>query len=93
MIDDEFTWNTLAFLRGRSVKKTFVHVLAVVDITTSCLVVVQIVLLEHTASFPVTHDEFLGDHGFHCLDVDSPLPEPLSTLNEERHAMLSIEHR
>jgi len=82
VVHNNFTWDTLAFLRGRSVKETFVHVLAmehVIDITPSGFVVVQVVLVEHIASLPVTHDELLKDYGFHRRDVDSPLPEPLST--------------
>ena len=95
VIDDDFAWNTLAFFRGRGVKETFVHVLAmehVIDVTPSGLVVVQVVLVKHTAGLPVTHDELLKNHGFHRRDVDFPLPEPLGTLNKKSQVAFSSEH-
>ena len=42
--------------------------------------------------FLVTHDELLEDHGFHHWDINSPLPEPLSALNDKKRVVLSVEH-
>lgn len=95
MINDGLAGNTLATLRGRSVKKTFVHVLAVehiIDVTPSGFVVAQVVLIEHPASLPVAHNELLKDYWFHHWDVDPPLSEPSGTLNEKRCVTLSTEH-
>lgn len=97
VINDELAWGAFTFPRGRSVKQTFVHILAVEDvmhITPICPVVAQVVLAIYTASLPVIANELLRNHRIHHRDVNFPLPEPLSPLNEgsgacERRVLLT----
>lgn len=84
VIDNELARDAFTFPRGRSVTKTFVHILTVehvMHIPPGCFVVAQVGLIQYTPGLPVTPNELLKDNRFHHRDVNFPLPEPLGTLN------------
>ena len=68
MIDGNFARDALAFLRGRSVEESSVHILTVEHerrMSPNGFVVVLIVLVEYLACIPVTHDQLLENDWFH----------------------------
>ena len=68
VIKDELAWDAFTFPRGRSVKKTFMHVLTVelvMDVPPSGFVITQVVLTRYTTSLPVTSNVPPKDNGFH----------------------------
>lgn len=94
VVDDDLARYALSFLRSRSVEKTPVHVLAIEHIrrvTPNFFVVVLVVLVEHTAGLPVTHDELLEDNRFHQRDIGFPFPEPLCTWNTSKRVMVGVD--
>ena len=94
VVDDDLARRALSFLRSRSVEKTPVHVLAIEHIrrvTPNFFVVVLVVLIEHTAGLPVTHDELLEDNRFHQRDIGFPFPEPLCTWNTSKRVMVGVD--
>ena len=89
VIEDELAWKAFTFPRSCSVKKTFMHILAVecvMQVPPSGFVVAQVVLMRCTTSLPVASNVLLKDNGFHHRNVNFPLPEPLGALNEEIRA-------
>lgn len=91
VIDDNLRWNALAFLRGRGVEKTPVHILAIEHerrVSPNCFIVVLVVLIEDLASVPVAHDELLENDGFHHRNIGFPFSEPLCALNRERQVVV-----